>query len=152
MSDYRFSFLGQIDTRSLNWVFRAKDEKNYYAMRIVITKPGPLPSADVVRYAVIDGKEVQRKSFPLPFSIRQDTLYQVEMDVRGNQFTTYLQGQIVDSFTDDRFAQGGVGFFTPKGDRSLLRWVEVTYQYDYLGRLCAMLAPYSAHAEGRRVE
>jgi hypothetical protein len=28
----------------------------------------------------------------------------------------------------------------------------VTHQYDYLGRICALLAPHSVQAEGRRVE
>jgi len=152
MSDYTVQFLGQIERRSLNWVFRAKDEKNYYAMRIVITKAGPLPEASVVRYAVINGKEQAMKSLPIPFPVRSDTLYLVRMDVNGNRFTTYIQGGIVDSFEDDRLETGGVGFYSPRGDRSFLRWVEVTHQYDYLGRLCALLAPYNVQGDGRKTE
>jgi hypothetical protein len=152
MTDYTVQFLGQIERRSLNWVFRAKDEKNYYAMRIVITKAGPLPEASVVRYAVINGKEQSMKSLPIPFPVRSDTLYLVRMDVSGNRFTTYIQGGIVDSFEDDRLESGGVGFYSPRGDRSFLRWVEVTHQYDYLGRLCALLAPYNVQGDGRKTE
>jgi len=152
MADYSFEFLGQICRKSLNWVFRAKDLKNYYAMRLVLTSAGPLPQAAILRYAVIDGKESAVKTLPLPMSIKGDTLYRVRMDVKGDTFTTYVQGQVVDSFTDSRLPRGGIGFFSPKGDQTYLRWVEVSYQYDFLGRFCALLAPYSVQAEGRSAD
>jgi hypothetical protein len=152
MRDYSLSFLAQIDRRSLNWVVRAADVRNYYAVRIVIVRPGPLPEAVVMRYAVINGKAQRPVTLPLPLTIRQDTLFKVRMEVQGDNFTTYVQDQVVDSFTDGRLPAGGVGFFSPQGDRALLRWVSVMHQYDYVGRLCALLAPYTVQAEGRRVE
>lgn len=152
MRDYSMEFLGQIERRSLNWLFRAKDLDNYYAMRIVITRGGPLPSASMVRYAVINGKESGHVTLPLPMSIRPDTVYRVRMEVRGSQFTTFVQGQVVDNFEDERLTEGGVGFWSPRGDRSLLRWVEVMHQYDYLGRLCALLAPYPLQAGGHQAD
>ncbi|MBI5083291.1 MAG: hypothetical protein HZB13_01660 [Acidobacteria bacterium] len=152
MRDYTMQFLGQIDKKSLNWVFRARDGKNYYAMRLVITKEGPLPSASMVRYAVVDGKEQDLKTLPIPFPVRSDTLYHVRMDVQGDSFVTYIQGSVVDHFEDKRFGEGGVGFFSPKGERSYLRWVEVTHQYDYIGRLCALLAPYHMQGEGKKTD
>lgn len=152
MTDYTLTFLGQIERRSLNWVFRAKDLANYYSMRIVITRGGPLPEAALVRSVVLNGKEQESRSLPLPLSIRTDSLYLVRMEIRGQDFTTYIQDQVVDHFSDRRLERGGVGFFSPRGDRALLRWVEVSHQYDYLGRLCALLAPYGAQrppANGR---
>lgn len=152
MTDYTLTFLGQIERRSLNWVFRAKDLANYYSMRIVITRGGPLPEAALVRSVVLDGKELESRSLPLPLSIRTDSLYLVRMEIRGQDFTTYIQDQVVDHFSDRRLERGGVGFFSPRGDRALLRWVEVSHQYDYLGRLCALLSPYGAQrppANGR---
>jgi hypothetical protein len=142
MTDYTLTFLGQIERRSLNWVFRARDLSNYYSMRIVITRGGPLPEAVVVRSVVINGKEQESRTLPIPFPVRADTLYLVRMEVRGQDFTTYIQNQLVDHFSDSRLRQGGIGFYSPKGDRALLRWVEVSHQYDYLGRLCALLSPY----------
>ncbi len=50
---------------------------------------------------------------------------------------------MVDSWSEPRLRQGGVGFFTARGEESRLRWVQVTHQYDMLGRLCAYLAPYN---------
>jgi hypothetical protein len=152
MRDYEVAFLAQIDRRSLNWVVRAADEQNYHVIRILITQPGPLPKAVVQRYAVIGGRQGAVTTLPLPIPVRTDTLYKVRMEVKGDRFITYVQDQVVDSFTDSRLAAGGVGFFSPPGDRALLRWVSVTHQYDYLGRICALLAPHSVQAEGRRVE
>ncbi len=142
LSDYTLTFLGQIERRSLNWVFRAKDTANYYSMRIVVTRGGPLPEAMVVRSVTINGRARDVKSLPIPFPVKADTLYLVRMEVRGQDFTTYIQDQLVDHFSDARLGSGGVGFYSPRGDRALLRWVEVSHQYDYLGRLCALLSPY----------
>lgn len=150
MRDYTFQFLGQIERKSLNWVFRAADARNYYSMRIVITRGGPLPEAQLIRSAVIGGKERDLKAMPIPFPVHPDTLYLVRMDLRGGDFTTYIQGQVVDTFSDSRLEQGGIGFYGGKGDRSRLRWVEVTHQYDFVGRLCALVAPYDmAAAQGK---
>jgi len=146
LRDYTLTFLGQIDRRSLNWVFRARDLDNYYSMRIVITRGGPLPEAALVRSIVLGGKERELKTLPIPFPVQADTLYLVRMEIRGQDFTTYIQDQVVDHFSDNRLASGGVGFFSPRGDRALLRWVEVSHQYDYLGRLCALLSPYGVQA------
>lgn len=142
MTDYRFEFLGEIDQKALGWAFRAKDLKNYYAMKFVVTKPGPLPLLHVIHYAVINGKEGPHVDKPLPLTTRADTLYRVEVDVHGSDFTVLAQGQIVDFWSDSRLAHGGVGFFCNRGERARLRWVEVAHQYDTLGRLCAYLAPY----------
>jgi hypothetical protein len=152
MRDYTFQFLGQIGRKSLNWVFRAGDTKNYYSMRIVITQGGPLPEAQLVRSIILDGKEREVKALPIPFPVRPDTMYLVKMEVRGADFTTYVQGQVVDTFTDSRLERGGIGFYSAKGDQSLLRWVEVTHQYDFLGRLCALVAPYEMTAQGRQAD
>jgi len=152
MRDYVFAFLGQIDRRSLNWVVRARDGNNYVAMRIVLTKGGPVPAASLIRYAVINGKMERQTTLPLPVAFRDGTMQQIEVTVAGDTITTRIMGQVVDSFSEDRLAGGGVGFYSPKGDRSLLRWISITHQYDYIGRLCALLAPYHVSQDARRME
>jgi len=147
LSDYRFEFLGEIDQKAIGWVFRAEDLKNYYAMKLVVVRPGPLPLVDMVRYAVIDGKEGPQIRKPLPMTVRNDMLYRLMIDVRGADFTVMAQGQVVDFWTDHRLQHGGVGFFSGRGERARLRWVEVSHQYDALGRVCAYLAHYGL--EGR---
>lgn len=142
LTDYRFEFLGEIDQKALGWAFRAKDLNNYYAMKFVVVKPGPLPLIRVVHYAVINGKEGPHVYTPLPLTARADMLYRIQVNVHGSDFTVMAQGQIVDFWSDSRLTTGGVGFFCNRGERARLSWVEVSHQYDTLGRLCAYLAPY----------
>jgi hypothetical protein len=153
LRDYVFSFLGQIDRRSINWVVRARDGRNYLAMRIVMTRSGPLPAASLVRYAVVNGRTGRQTVLPLPVAFRDGAMQQVDVTVAGDTITTRVMGQIVDSFTESELGSGGVGFYSPKGDRALLRWISVTHQYDYIGRLCALLAPHSVmRQDARRME
>jgi hypothetical protein len=147
LSDYSFEFLGEIDQKAMGWAFRAEDLNNYYAMKFVVVKPGPLPLVHMVRYAVIDGKQGPSVDKPLPMTVRNDMLYRIQVNVRGGDFTVLAQGQVVDFWSDNRLPHGGVGFFCNRGERARLRWVEVSHQYDALGRLCAYLAPYGI--EGR---
>ena len=146
MTDYHFEFLGEIDRKAMGCVFRARDLRNYYALKFTEVRSGPLPLVEMVRYAVIDGKEGKHISKPLPLTVRADMLYRVMIDVHGSDFTIMAQGQVVDFFSDKRLKIGGVGFFCDRGEKARLRWVEVSHQYDALGRLCAYLAPYGMDA------
>jgi hypothetical protein len=143
LEDYRLEFLGAIERKALSWVFRAADVNNYYAARLEVTRGGPLPAVELVRWAVINGRPGPRKAVALPMQTRLDTIYRVRVDVRGNDFVTTVQGQVVDVFSDNRLPRGGVGFFSEPGEDARLRWVEVSHQYDMLGRLCAYLVPYN---------
>jgi len=142
LTDYRLEFLGQIEQRSMSWVVRAKDLRNFYAVKLTLRDDGPVPSAYVQRYAVVDGKPSEIVQKRLPMQVTQDTLYRVLMEVRQENYVLTVQGQIVDSWSEPRLKSGGVGFFSAKGELARLRWVGVWHQYDTLGRLCAFLAPY----------
>jgi hypothetical protein len=132
-------FEGQIERSAMSWAFRAPDVKNYYATKIVIRSRGALPTADIVRYSVFNGMERERVRLPLPMSIRQDTLYHVQVSIRGEQFVTKVNGQVVDSWSDAKLKRGGVGFFAERGERSNIHWVDVKEERDGIfGRLFAM--------------
>jgi len=107
-----------------------------------VLKSGPLPAIGLTRYAVINGKAQDRHDVTIPVSARADTLYRIRMDVQGSDFAVEVQGQMADSWTETRLPRGGIGFFTARGEESRVRWVQITHQYDMLGRLCAYLAPY----------
>lgn len=139
MTDYQLDFVGEIEQKGISWAYRAKDAGNYYANKIVITKPGPLPSADLVRYAVINGVERARASTPLNLSLRRDTLYRVQMSVKGSDFSTSVNGQMIDSWSDSRLRAGGVGFFSEAGESASLRFVQVTDKDTIVGRLLSYL-------------
>lgn len=147
LTDYRFEFLGEIDQKGMGCAFRASNLDNYYAVKFLVVRPGPLPEVHVVRYAVIGGKEGPRVEKPLPFIARADMLYRIRVDVTGSDFAIRAQDQLVDFWSDDRIPRGGVGLFCGRGEKARVRWLEVSHQYDTLGRLCAYLAPYGI--EGR---
>jgi hypothetical protein len=139
LTNYNIEFVGEIEQKGLGWAYRAKDAKNYYASKIVITKPGPLPMADLVRYAVVNGVERARASVPINMALRRDTLYRVQMTVKGSDFSTALNGQMVDSWSDEKLRAGGVGFFAENGESASLRYVQITDKDTVIGRFLSYL-------------
>jgi hypothetical protein len=127
MPDYRFEFRGQIERKALGWIFRASNPKNYYVMKLEIIKPGANPLVALVKYAVIDGKETTRTQVMLPNEVKADSVYQVRLDASGDKFTTYVQGKLVDYWTDNRIKLGGAGFYTETGERSQIKSSQVSY-------------------------
>ena len=141
LGDYDAQFLGLIDKNALSFIARARDFDNYYVVKIKIVKPGPIPTIGVTRYAVINGKPQDRVDTIAPITARPDMLYRVGLNVTDDAFVLTLQGQMTDSWTEPRLKRGGIGFFAARGEESRLRWIQITHQYDMLGRLCAFLAP-----------
>lgn len=135
LSNYEMEFMGQIERKSIDWAFRAPDVRNYYATKLIITKPGPLPNAGLVRFIVLDGRERERVELPLPLTLERGVDYRVRVSVRGNRFLTSVNGQLVSSWTDSRLSRGGVGFFSEDGESSLVRWVNLSERDSFLGRI-----------------
>jgi len=149
LTDYAMEFAGQVEKTGLSWVFRASDTNNYHAARLVVTNPGPIPEGVISRYSVVNGKRGKQTQTPIPFALRNGKTYRFRVEVRGSSFTIYLDDKVVDFFKDDRLPQGGVGFYRSKGERARLRWVSVVHQYDVIGRLCALIAPYNLENASR---
>jgi hypothetical protein len=147
-ADYRLEFLAQIESKSVGWVFRARDEKNYYAMKVTVLEPGPRPIVGVERYPVIDGHRHKPVRAPIPVMFHNNVPYRVQVEVRGNRFTTMLEGQVVDRWTDDRIHTGGVGFFNDAGEVARLYWMKISQNTDLLGRICALIARHSGSTSG----
>ncbi len=147
MVDYQMQFLGTIDKKGLSWVVRAADFNNYYAIRLTVLKPGPLPSIGVTRYAVIHGIPQKRFTTPLLMSAQADTVYRVRLDIQGDRFALFVQDQPVDSWSEPRLEQGGIGFFSEKDAGSRIASVQARGHYDMLGRLCASLLPSSVSSD-----
>jgi general secretion pathway protein A len=143
MDDYQMQFLGTIDKKGLSWVARAADFNNYYAIRLTVLKPGPLPSIGVTRYAMIHGIPQKQVTIPLLMSAREDTVYRVQLNVQGDHFALSIQDQPVDSWSEPRLGRGGIGFFSEKDAGSRIASLHVRGHYDMLGRLCAFLMPSS---------
>jgi hypothetical protein len=137
LSNYELEFLGQIDRKSMDWAFRAADLHNYYATKLVMTRPGPLPNAGLVRFVVLDGRERERVELPLPLTLERGVDYRVRVSVRGNRFLTSVNGQLISSWMDSRISRGGVGFFSEDGESSVLKWVSVSDRDSFLARVAS---------------
>jgi hypothetical protein len=138
LSDYRMEFRGLIDRKSLSFVYRAVDFDNYYAASLIIVTPGPIPEVALERYAVIDGHAGPRTQVRLPFTVRADTLYTIQVEAKGNRFVTLVNDQFVDSFDDSRLPSGGVGFFSASDESSRICWLRIVDRDDSLGKLCSL--------------
>jgi hypothetical protein len=120
LRDYRLLFEGEIEHGALGWVFRANG-KSFYVEKIQVVTPGLEPVMALVHFAVINGQEQPRSQVPLPIQAHLDTAYKVRMDAVGNRFTTWVQDQKVDQWTDSQIDAGGVGLYYDSGDSAKLR-------------------------------
>jgi hypothetical protein len=136
-ADYRLEFLGEIENKSVDWVVRAADSKNYYAMKFTVVAPGPRPMIAMIHYPVVGGKAGHRVETPLSVMVHNHTPYRVSVVVSGDRIVTSIEGEEVDSWTDSTLSKGGVGFFADAGERARLYWVKVAHNDDWIGRVCA---------------
>ena len=137
LKNYQLEFQGEIERKSLAWAFRASDSDNYYAAKIQITRPGPLPNADLVRYVMLDGRTVDRVQLPLPLTLERGGNYRVRVNVQEDRFVTYLNGQVISAWTDKRLKRGGVGFFADDDDQQRIAWVNVSEHDSFIGQMLA---------------
>jgi hypothetical protein len=127
LSDYRIEFQGTIETQSIGWVFRAADPGNYYALKLMAVSAGLTPKLALFKYLVINGRQTQVGRVPIDLTLRTDSVFKVRTDVRGPQFSTYIQGQQVDVWTDDQLKAGGVGFLNERDERGKVKSVSIRY-------------------------
>ncbi len=96
----------------MSWVFRATDERNYYATKIAVSPPGQDGGGTrIVRYVVLNGEEQDRTLLPSPIELKPLEPYRIRVNVKGGVFSTLVNDQLVDHWNDGRLAKGGGGFF-----------------------------------------
>lgn len=123
--NYRIEFEGQIEQKGFGWIFRARDPLNYYAYKIEVVKPGLEPLVALSRVTVADGKESQRHYSLFSKPVRSDTIFRVRMDAHQDEFKTWVNDQLIETWLDKRFAAGGVGLFSDKGESAQIRKVQI---------------------------
>jgi hypothetical protein len=116
LSDYRVEFQTQMEGKAIGWVFRAKDGKNFYVAKLEVATPGLEPKVDVVHFAVVDGQPQIHAKTELPMKVRIDTVYRIRFEAVGDHFSTWVQDEKVDDWTDDRLKVGGVGLYSDRGE------------------------------------
>ncbi|MGH9558409.1 MAG: hypothetical protein ACRD30_04150 [Bryobacteraceae bacterium] len=148
LQNYRMEFSGAIEKRSLSWAFRAADGRNYYATKLLIAKPGTVPNAGLVRYVMMDGREWDRVQLPLPLTLDRGQNYRVRMTIEGNHFITYLDGQVISSWSDTRLHRGGIGFFEGGDDLQKVAWVDLSERDSFMGRMLAHFSLFVLPGKG----
>ena len=124
MSDYRLVFSGLIEHKSLGWVFRTTDTRNYYVCKLQASRPGvPLT---LTRYGVIRGVEDRHIQIPLP-QVSGAGVLKVRLDAKRSRFTIYVQNQVVADWEDDRLKTGGVGFLSEREERGRVESVRISF-------------------------
>jgi hypothetical protein len=121
LSDYRLEFQAQIETKAIGWIFRGLNPRNYYVTKLEVVTPGLEPTVALVHFAVVDGQDENRVVVPLPLKVRVDTTYKIRFEAIGNRFTTFVQNQKIDEWTDSRFGSGGVGFFSDRDEHAAMQ-------------------------------
>jgi hypothetical protein len=139
LTNYDVDALVQIEAKGVGLAFRAASDRNYHAVRLIVEGRGPVSTLALEHYVVISG----RASLPIRVryseTFQQDTLYRVHLEVRDNAFSLYLQGKLVDFWSDAQLAAGGVGLFCRSGERARIAWIRVSHNTDSLGRMCSLL-------------
>jgi hypothetical protein len=141
-SDYAFSFEGMVNQGALGWVARAADSRNYHAFKLTWRGRGRDRRSVLLRYPILQGQAPeadQTAVLALPFDLKENTMYRVDMNIAGDRLTTMIDGRGVDSFSDALLKSGGVGFFAEKGESARIHSLTVSGNDDPTGRAIAWL-------------
>ncbi len=133
--NYTMEFRGSVERKAVSWAFRARDPQNYYATKIVIARPGEVSGASIVRYGVLDSTEFGRTELPIPLALKPNHPYRIQIQVVGAQFSTLIDGNVVDRWSDRRIASGGVGFFSEDGESAAIEWADFRERKGWLTAL-----------------
>ncbi len=140
LTNYDLDALVQIEAKGLGLAFRAASQQNYQVAKLMVEGSGPLPTLAVERYTVISGHASRPVRTKYPQHFQSDTLYRIHLQVRGDAFALYLQGDLIDYWSDPRLPAGGVGLFCSQGQHARVAWVRVSHNTDSLGRMCSLLS------------
>jgi hypothetical protein len=121
--DYELEFLARIDTRSVTWVIRAAGEDEYLRCTLTAIPGGEL---EFSRTAVIAGAAQPPVLAPQRIPGKPRAAMTIGTVVSGDSFTVTVDGNTIDSWDDDRFPMGGVGFIGTPTDRARLYWVRIS--------------------------
>lgn len=85
-------------------IYRYQDSQNYYMNSIKFS------TQQATWAARINGTYLQGQAgMRLPFPSEMDTEYELKVEVVGQKFKFYVDGELVQEFTNDEFEKGAVG-------------------------------------------
>ena len=121
--DYELDFLARIDTRSLTWVVRAAGLDEYLRCTLTAVAGGEL---EFSRCAVVGGVAQPPVTCEQRFPGKPRSAMTVNTRVSGDTFAVSVDGNNIDTWDDDRFPMGGIGFIGAPDDRARLYWVRLS--------------------------
>jgi hypothetical protein len=121
--DYELEFLARIDTRSVNWVVRAAGLDEYLRCTLTALPGGEL---EFSRCAVVAGVAQAPVTAAQHLPGKPRSAMTVSTRVSGDTFTVSVDGKSIDTWDDDRFPMGGIGFSGALDDRARLYWVRLS--------------------------
>jgi hypothetical protein len=140
LTDYDLDALVQIEAKGLGLVFRAASARSYQVAELQVEGAGPMPSLAVTRYTMIAGRPLRAVRTQYPKHFLADTLYRVHLEVRGDTFSLYIQGNLADYWADPRLTGGGIGIFCSPGEHARVAWIRISHNTDSLGRMCSLMS------------
>ena len=143
LTDYDVETWVEIVNKGVGIVFRAAGPRSYHALKFTTQSSSPKVSLAGERYTVIDGKTSARHPIHGPIPVGKAQPCRIRLQARGDSFTLYVDGQLVDYWLDGRLKSGGVGLFCRPGERARIVWLRVSHQTDLTGKLCALVSSFS---------
>ena len=144
LTDYDVETWAEIVNKGFGLVFRGAGPRSYHAIKFMAQGSGATASLAGERYTVIDGTTSARHPIHGPIPVWKDQPCRIRLQARGDSFTLYVDGQLVDYWLDGRLMSGGVGLFCGPGERARIVWMRVSHQTDLAGKLCALVSAFSA--------
>ena len=148
LRDYVLEMKASIERRAIQWMVRAAGPQNYHFARLNVTPGSPQTRLEFERWSVVNGRAGRITRRQLPNGGANQTLYAIRVEVAGASITTYLEGQVIDTFNDSRLPEGGVGLIGNPDDRPRIYGIHVFHQNDFLGKLCSFLTPQPINSQG----
>ncbi|HEY2016912.1 MAG TPA: hypothetical protein VGH38_25585 [Bryobacteraceae bacterium] len=123
MRDYDVEFLARIENQSVTWVFRASTLREYYIASIGMAPGG---GYEFWRGSLIGGVSEPDAAIALLNAPNPKTAVTVRLRAEGSEFAVWVDGQSIDSWTDNRLPGGGIGFMGASDDRARIYWVKLS--------------------------
>ncbi len=124
LQDYRVDFEAPLTNKGTGWVFRVADPRNYYGMRLESEQDGEGLRWKIRKYVEVEGEHILSETVRLARTT--ETGYcRITLEVQGSQFRTYVQGRLIDRWTDARFGRGGFGYYGGASEPFPIRSVRV---------------------------
>jgi hypothetical protein len=92
---------------------------------VELVRTGPESGTALTRFSVIDGVESQKHSSPIAKPLRTGVAFHVRLDVRGTEFSAYINDELIEVWHEDRLPKGGIGLMTEQSERAQIRKVQI---------------------------